>query len=697
MRDYIWLVPLLPFLGAFLNGVVLRNRLPKKAVGLLALTAVSLACLVSVGAVSSYVLGSEEYANHEPFVKELYTWIDAGNLFVDDENAVAGFDVKLGFQLDPLSCVMVLFVTFIGSLIHWYSIGYMDHEEGFQRYFTYLNLFMGAMLMLILGSNYLVMFVGWEGVGLCSYLLIGFYFDQEFPPYAGRKAFIVNRIGDFAFVLGMFALISAFGTLEFTEVVHAVEHNLALAEAPYILGLSLASFIALCFFIGATGKSAQIPLYVWLPDAMAGPTPVSALIHAATMVTAGVYMVVRSNIIFQLASDISMLVAVIGCATALMAATIALTQTDIKKVLAYSTVSQLGYMFLACGVGAYTAAIFHVFTHAFFKALLFLGSGSVIHAMGGEQDMRRMGGLKKYMPVTHATFLIGTIAIAGIPPLAGFFSKDEILAGVFKEHHYILWGVGLLTAGLTAFYMFRLVNLTFNGEFRGTAEERNHLHESPPSMTMPLIVLAVGSCLAGLIGIPAGMTFNKVDLNAFHHFLEPVLAHLPDAGHGGHLSLGVEWFLIGISVLVAVGGIAYSFKVYGGGRGTTEGEKWAARMPGVHNTLVNKYYVDEAYDATVVKGTWGLAHLLFKFDSKVIDGFFVNGSRHFTVALGLVSAFFDKYFVDGLVNLVGWLLSRFSAGFRRIQTGLVSQYALVMVAGVLVLVVAALILPQLLG
>lgn len=690
MKELVWLIPVLPLLGAFLNGVVLRNRLSKKGVGWVALGAVWLSCLLAFGAVASYV-ASSEHAAHQAFEKDLYSWIDAGAIEVAGQG-IREFSVPLGFMLDPLACIMVLFVTFVGALIHIYSVGYMAHEEGYQRFFTYLNLFMGAMLTLVLANSYLVMFVGWEGVGLCSYLLIGFYFEEEFPPFAGRKAFLVNRIGDLAFLLALFALAANFGSLKFTELFASMEANVGLAESPYVLGLSVAGFIALCLFIGATGKSAQIPLFVWLPDAMAGPTPVSALIHAATMVTAGVYLVVRSNLIFQLAPDISSVVAIIGCATALMAATIGLVQTDIKKVLAYSTISQLGFMFLACGVGAYVAAIFHVFTHAFFKALLFLGSGSVIHAMGGEQDMRQMGGLKQYLPVTYRTFVVGAIAIAGIPPLAGFFSKDEILTNVFLGQHYVLWGVGLFVAGLTALYMFRVVHLTFHGEFRGTAEQRNHLHESPAVMTLPLIMLAAGAIVAGLLGIPAGMTFNVVDWNLFQHFLEPVIAHVGTAGeHAEHLPLTIEWLLIVVSVGVAVVGIVLATRYYGGGRALSGGEQWAKRLPWLHSVFKAKYWVDELYDATLVQGTWRSARQLFRFDAGIIDGFFVMGARHLTVTAALLSGFFDKYFVDGLVNLVAWILSRGSTTFRRFQTGLVSQYALVLVVGVFVLVFAVIV------
>jgi NADH-quinone oxidoreductase subunit L len=675
----LWLIPLLPFLGAFLNGVVLRHRLGKQGVWIVACGSVLASLLVAVLAISGY-LGSELYANGEPFEQQIYEWIPSGFLGLDD-GTFANLSVEMGFLLDPLSCVMIFVVTFVGFWIHWFSVGYMDHEPGFQRYFTYLNLFMGMMLMLVMGNNFLVTFVGWEGVGLCSYLLIGFYYDQEFPPYAGRKAFIVNRIGDFFFLAAIFALVDRFGTLNYERIFAAIEHNPAMVLGTYVLGLSFAAFVAFAIFAGATGKSAQIPLYVWLPDAMAGPTPVSALIHAATMVTAGVYMVVRANVLYQLAPGISEVVAVIGALTAIFAATIGLAQTDIKKVLAYSTVSQLGYMFLACGVGAYTAAIFHLMTHAFFKALMFLGSGSVIHAMGGEQDMRKMGGLKEQMPWTYRTFLIGTLAIAGVPGLAGFFSKDQILASTWGSSK-LLWGVGLVTAGLTACYMFRLVFMTFHGKFRGTEEQHHHLHESPPSMTVPLMVLAVGAALSGYVGIPK---LGHFDVNIFDHFVGRIVAHVGD-GHGHHASLAVELALMALSVAIAAAGIWFAWRTYGGGKGLVEGERWAAKFPGVHRLLRNKYWVDEAYDKTVVRGTWASARGLFSFDSKFIDGFLVNGSRNVTVATSVLSGFFDKYFVDGAVNLVGWISRAGSRFFRGLQTGYVSQYALVVAIGTAVLI-----------
>jgi NADH-quinone oxidoreductase subunit L len=548
---------------------------------------------------------------------------------------------------------------------------------------------MGAMLLLILGNSYAVMFVGWEGVGLCSYLLIGFYFKEEFPPYAGRKAFIVNRIGDFAFVLGVFALITTFGTVKYTELFDLIEKHQPLMEGAGFLGLSLAGFIAICLFIGACGKSAQIPLYVWLPDAMAGPTPVSALIHAATMVTAGVYMVVRSNAIYHLAGGISMVVAIVGATTALFAATIAIAQNDIKKVLAYSTVSQLGYMFLAAGLGAYTAAIFHVMTHAFFKALLFLGSGSVIHAMGGEQDMRKMGGLKKHLPHTGRTYFIGALAIAGIPPLAGFFSKDEILHNAAASHHWILWAVGIFTAALTAVYMFRSYYLTFEGRFRGTHEQEHHLHESPSIMTGPLYVLAAGAVVAGLVGIPKLLTFGFLPENVFGHFLQPVVG----VHEAHHVTPGLEWGLLGVALAIAFGGWLLARRIYGGERGLAADQAFESRLPAVHRTLANKYWVDELYDATVIRGFWAACRSLFRFDAGFIDGILVNGTRNVVVDfLSLLSGLFDKFVVDGLVNGVGNTLAWGSRQFRRVQTGFVSNYALVLAAGMFALVFAFLLL-----
>src|SRR3954468_21715229 len=570
MLSLLWLIPILPLAGAAVNGL-LGQRFPKPIVTAVGVGAPLLSLLVALGCLWEFANGS--FPN-DAYNQVLYAWT-AGDL-----------SIPVAFLLDHLSAVMLFIVTFVGFLIHVCSAGYMAHEEGYRRYFAYLNLFMSAMLMLVLGNNYLVMFVGWEGVGLCSYLLIGFYYDQPFPPYAGKKAFIVNRIGDFAFLVGMFALFAHFGSLTYKEVFPQIVANPGLATAHYAGGFSLASFIALCFFVGAMGKSAQIPLYVWLPDAMAGPTPVSALIHAATMVTAGVYMVVRSNVIYQLAPGVSLFVAVIGALTAIFAASIGLAQTDIKKVLAYSTVSQLGYMFLAAGLGAYSAALFHVMTHAFFKALLFLGSGSVIHAMGGEQDMTKMGGLRKYLPSTFRTYVIGALAIAGIPPLAGFFSKDAILAAAAVNGQWILWAVGLITAGLTAFYMFRSVFLTFFGSFRGTHDQEHHLHESPPSMTIPLWILAAGAVVAGFVGVPKILGGG----DAFGRWLEPVLYHPTGLATAEHeMAAGLGWALILIAVAVAVAGIYVAWRTYGGETGLAKGNTWAERFPTLHRVLANKY------------------------------------------------------------------------------------------------------------
>ncbi len=651
--ELLWLVPALPILGAAINGLLVRSH-QKALVTAVGVGAPGLSLLVALGALWQY-LGS---VNPAGFEQVLWAWT-AGPLSID-----------VGFRLDPLSAVMLFVVTFVGFWIHLYSIGYMGHEAGYRRYFSYLNLFMGAMLLLILGSNLLVLFVGWEGVGLCSYLLIGYYFEEKFPPFAGKKAFIVNRIGDFAFLIGMFAAWKQFGTLHIATLTERVLADPAGALAPFALGLSAAAFIALCFFVGATGKSAQIPLYVWLPDAMAGPTPVSALIHAATMVTAGVYMVVRTNVFYQLAPEISAVVAIVGCLTAIFAATIAIAQDDIKKVLAYSTVSQLGYMFLAAGVGAYKAAIFHLATHAFFKACLFLGSGSVIHAMGGEQDMKKMGGLARHLPSTYRTFLISTLAIAGVPGLAGFFSKDEILGSTFLGHvpaARLLWLVGLLTAGLTACYMFRLVYLTFHGKFRGTHEQEHHLHESPAVMTLPLWVLAAGAIGAGWVGIPTGMwgLFGAADHDLLARFLAPVIAVVP--GHGApahHASHLTEALLIGASVAVALVGIWLASRLWGRGRGLAADQAFAQRAPRLRQLLADKYRVDELYDLVVVRPLKAVAHASWK----VIDTLLIDGALHVGSFLAEVVGDIGRltttgnvrhygiYFLGGVILLFWWMV-----------------------------------------
>ncbi len=640
----LWLIALLPFLGAAVNGL-LGPRVPRSVTTTVAILAPGLSLVLALAAIWRYATTLAPQAIQQV----AYSW------------TLPPFKIDFAFLLDPLSAVMLFVVTFVGFFIHLYSVGYMEHEEGYQRYFAYLNLFMGAMLLLILGNNYLIMFMGWEGVGLCSYLLIGYYYDQSFPPQAGRKAFIVNRIGDFAFLIGMFAIFSHFGTFNYRDIFASVVAHPAAVQGHYLLGMTFVTFVTLCLFIGAMGKSAQIPLYVWLPDAMAGPTPVSALIHAATMVTAGVYMVVRSNALYQLAPGTSELIAIVGAITALFAATIAIAQTDIKKVLAYSTISQLGYMFLGAGVGAYSAAIFHLGTHAFFKALLFLGSGSVIHAMSGEQDMRRMGGLRKAVPITYWTFLIATLAISGVPGFSGFFSKDEILGAAYQDHK-LLWCIGVFTAGLTALYMFRLFYMTFHGSFRGNDEEKHHLHESPAVMTIPLIVLAAGAFGAGWIGLPR---LGDWDHNVFDHFLAPIAAHLSTAGAEHHGSVAIELLLMAFSTILGLLGILIAWRYYAGEQNLAGGEAWAQRFPRIHRILVNKYYVDEAYSRFVVKPLARIARFLWKgIDSIVIDGS-VHVPAFFAELTGDVTRFsttgnlrnYALYFFVGVLLLFWWMVS----------------------------------------
>ena len=683
--DFIWLIPVVPGIGAALNGLVGVRSFSKRTAGLVATGAMAIAFLLSATAFIQLLGSTERY-----YKVTVASWIPP--IPLETANGIGSFEVPWAFTLDPLSGMMLLVVTGIGFLIHVYSIGYIDHEPrgGVARFFCYLNLFCFFMLILVLGSSFLVMFVGWEGVGLCSYLLIGYWYTKKSASDAGKKAFIVNRIGDWGFILGIFLIFFTFGTLDFREVAEAAS---AMPAETAAVGFGVVSLICLFLFIGATGKSAQIPLYVWLPDAMEGPTPVSALIHAATMVTAGVYMVCRNAVLFTHAPQVMEIVAAIGAVTALMAATIGLVQTDIKRVLAYSTVSQLGYMFLATGVGAFAAAAFHLMTHAFFKALLFLGSGSVIHAMNEEQDMRRMGGLRQHLPVTFVTMCIGAVAIAGIPPLSGFFSKDEILYRTFL-HSKLLWGIGVVTAAMTAFYMFRLINMTFFGRYRGPepdpaghgpgdGDAAGHAHawhgphESPRLMTGPLVVLAVGAVFAGFLGVPAALGGN----NMIEHFLEPsftagAAAH---AGEVHHISHTAELGLMALSVLIAVGGILFACRNYVWR--PDEADRLAARLAGTHRLLTNKYYVDELYDATVVQGTMSGAQNFWRFDGAVVDGA-VNGTGWFTRASSVVSHVLDKYVVDGLVNLVGWICREGSYGFRRVQTGLIQNYAFATLVGV---------------
>jgi len=641
MLELIWLIPLLPLIGVLVNGFFGR-RMSLRAVGLLACGVVLASLLLGAGAIWQLTQLPAE-ARH--FETEIAAWLPLGTL------AGSGHEVAIswGFSLDALSAIMLMVVAGVGFLIHVYSIGYMEHEKDYARFFVYLNLFMAMMLMLLMGNSLLVMFVGWEGVGLCSYLLIGFFYEKPFDKRtglscadAGRKAFIVNRIGDFAFLVGMLYLVIEFGTLKFSELTPLLQHSHAAG--------GLLAGIAILLFIGACGKSAQIPLYVWLPDAMAGPTPVSALIHAATMVTAGVYMVCRMSALFSAAPEAMAIVATVGALTAIFAATMGLTATDIKKVLAYSTVSQLGFMFAAAGVGAYIAAIFHLMTHAFFKALLFLGAGSVIHGMSGEQDIRKMGGLKSKMPSTHWTFAVGMLAIAGIPIFAGFFSKDEILAGAWFGGHRGVWVTLALAAVITAFYMMRLYYLVFRGKFRGSKDQWSHAHESTKWMTVPLMILAVLSIVGGWIGIPKILTFGA-DINIFHHWLAPAVtqAHGEEVAH----SAGLEWALIGVAISVAIFGMWLALSVY---RQEGRAEAIAKRSGPLYKLLRNLYWVDELYDAAVIKPFYTL-------------------SRLFTT--------FDRWVVDGLVNATGITADIAGQVVKLFQTGLVRNYALMFLLGVI--------------
>jgi NADH-quinone oxidoreductase subunit L len=673
--DAVWLIPLFPLAGALVMLLAGRKLDPqgrhdaprsKALVSLLCPGTVLVSFLFSLGAV--WQLAGRPARTHQVV---LYTWL-AGLPFHTAAGALARFTADFGFLLDPLSSVMILVVTGIGFLIHLYSIGYMAHDGGYYRFFGYLNLFVFFMLMLVLANNYVLMFVGWEGVGLCSYLLIGFYFNKKSAADAGKKAFLVNRIGDAGFILGMLLMFSALGTARFLDV------NRALANFRVETQFGVLTAIAVLLFVGATGKSAQLPLYVWLPDAMEGPTPVSALIHAATMVTAGVYMVARSNHLFRLAPEACLIVGIVGALTAFFAATIAMTQNDIKRVLAYSTVSQLGYMFVALGAGAYWAGIFHLYTHAFFKALLFLGSGSVIHALSGEQDMRKMGGLKKKIPVTYATMLIGTLAIAGVPGLAGFFSKDEILWQAFSHPgawYRVIYALGIVTAGMTAFYMWRLMALTFYGESRVDPKVAAHIHESPKVMTVPLVVLAAGSVLAGWIGVPRLWSAFPDGFRAFETWLGGVL--------GGEIereaNTGLEWALMLLSVAVAAAGIALAWNLYQRKKPATE--PLAALGP-LYTGSLNKWYVDEAYNAVFVDGlTLGGGAALARFDQKVVDGG-VNGAGWLTRATSTLSMWWDTWIVDGAVRLTAFAVKLSSYAVRFFETGSLQAYALVFVLGV---------------
>ena len=628
MIDLVWLVVALPLAGVVINGL-LGHRIGHKA-HLVAVGATGLSAALALGIFLELAFGGKSLDWNA------YTWVSAGE-----------FQAPLGFLVDPLSAVMMLVVTFVGFLIHVYSIGYMHDDPGYARFFTYLNLFMVSMLVLVLANNYLLMFLGWEGVGLCSYLLIGFWYTKQSASDAGKKAFVVNRIGDAGFILGVFLIWRTFGSLQYSEVFGGIEKAKAVLMRPSIFDLTLVTVLCLLLFVGACGKSAQLPLYVWLPDAMEGPTPVSALIHAATMVTAGVYMVARSGALYAQAPGVLALVAWVGALTAVFAATIACVQTDIKRVVAYSTISQLGYMFLGCGVGAYASAIFHLGTHAFFKALLFLGCGSVIHALGGEQDMRKMGRLHGKLPITSWTFWLASLANAGIIPLAGFWSKDEILAGAFAGHHFVLGLLGSAGAFLTAFYMFRLYYTIFEGKDRVDHHAAHHVHESPPSMAYPLLVLGVGTVGVGLIfGVPP-------DAGLYHRFVEPVFeaAGIEAHGIGREATIG----LMVVATAIAVAGIWLARVWYRTGDSPAPGQA-AERHPGVYATLANKYWVDEAYDAMVVEPVR-------------------RGSLRLWQA-------FDERVVDGLVNGAGaWVQAR-ALELRRMQTGVVPTYVLSFLMGV---------------
>lgn len=618
----LFLIPLLPLLGFAINGLA-YPKLPKQVAGIIG----------TIPPLVAFALSLQLFLNFDgqAQILPIADWIKVGTL-----------EIPFAFQIDQLSILMLLVITGVGTLIHVYSIGYMSHDAGFGKFFAFLNLFVFFMLILVLGANFTVLFIGWEGVGLCSYLLIGFWNQKNSYGDAARKAFIMNRIGDLGFLVGIFLLIQDFGTTDYQTIFTAIQ------SGDYTTDLSI---IAFCLFIGAMGKSAQIPLFTWLPDAMAGPTPVSALIHAATMVTAGIYMVIRANALFELSPEVLHFVGWIGLATALLGAAIGLFQNDIKKVLAYSTVSQLGYMFMGLGASAYTASFFHVMTHAFFKALLFLGAGSVIHAMSDEQDIRRMGGLKSKMPITFITFMLGTIAIAGIPPFAGFFSKDEILASLY-HHDPIMWTLAILGSALTSFYMFRVFILTFYGEFRGTEKQAHHLHESPITMTLPLIILAVFSVGGGLINLPHFAGGNEF----LAHWLAPLL---PEAGEAGEVNfLSLEG---GAPLLAAFLPAFLAIYLFGMQKSVPSED---GEISGIQKVIYHKFYIDELYDMLFVKPIGFLSNFFFQvIDFLVID-----------------------LFVEGLGRFVKYA----SSEFRRVQTGNVGIYLFCMVAAIVVILFVSL-------
>ena len=666
--DYLRWIVLLPLLGAALNGIlgaILQKRMGKWAISLVACAPLVISFLLSVRAFLDLLALNPE---QRFLIDHLYRWLSSGSLNVD-----------VALWVDPLSAVMILVVTGIGGLIHIYSTGYMHEDKSYWRYFAFLNLFTFAMLLLVTADNLLLMFVGWEGVGLCSYALIGFWYHDHANTTAGNKAFIVNRIGDFGFILGIFLLFWSLDQQGHASVTfREIEESVSLLKDQQLWGIGVVTLATLFLFIGATGKSAQIPLYVWLPDAMQGPTPVSALIHAATMVTAGVYMIARLHFLYSLAPLTLEVVAVIGVATALFAASIALTQNDIKRVLAYSTISQLGYMFLATGVGAYGAAVFHLMTHAFFKACLFLGSGSVIHALGGEQDMRKMGGLRHAMPYTFWTYAIAVLAIAGAPLTAGFFSKDEILWQVFSSPHGSsnLWVLGVVGAGLTAFYMFRQFFLVFFGECRADSHAKAHLHESPKVMTIPLVLLAIGSIAAGWIGLPAFLGGSR-----FAAWLEPVFGQ----HHEAHASATLEEILMVLSVAVAALGLYLAYLLYYSRR--LAPERFSSLAGGLlYRLSYNKYYIDELYHFFFVRGTLLLSRIGAWIDQHIID-FIVDGSAKTTTFISWFNGLFDNYVVDWLVNAVANVTFWAGNKFRRVQTGSINGYLYVVLGAVLLVII----------
>ncbi|HBL24043.1 MAG TPA: NADH-quinone oxidoreductase subunit L [Deltaproteobacteria bacterium] len=654
MADLIWLIPAFPAIGFLINGL-LGVRFPKTLTAWVACLSVIASFAVSA---TIFVQFLQLPPESRVFEKTVFDWIVSGD-----------FKTQIGFRIDALSIIMCLIVSGVGSLIHIYSVGYMHDDPGFRRYFTYLNLFVFMMLTLVTGDNVLLMFVGWEGVGLCSYLLIGFWYEKDSAANAGKKAFIVNRIGDFGFLLGVFLLVGTLGaagvwTLKFSELQANV----------HLIGPGLATAITLLFFVGATGKSAQIPLYVWLPDAMEGPTPVSSLIHAATMVTAGVYMIARLNFLYVLAPTTLLIVTVVGLLTAFFAATIGCAQYDIKRVLAYSTVSQLGYMFVGVGAGAYAAGVFHLMTHAFFKGLLFLAAGSVMHAMSGELDMRKMGGLRKKIPITYWTTFIACLAIAGIPGLSGFFSKDEILWMAFSRHHsFWFWLLGAITAGMTAFYMFRMFFNTFHGECRASEEVKHHIHESPKVMTIPLMILAVLSIVGGYVGVPHLLGGS----NHIEKWLEPVFGHHAPAAttHADGFGIvstafassaepaaggaaGAEMMLMIGAIIIGLLGIFIAWLFYV--KNPELPKKFVQKFQGLFTLVHNKYFVDELYGFIFVRG-------LFKIGA-------------------ICKEFFDETIIDGIINGIAAALYGIGSLIRRVQNGLVQGYAFAIIFGAIIVI-----------